>query len=99
MTDAARCTSGDHRPSDTFCATRYRQRELSALPGRRVVRSRYAQRRLQRRSVVLVGLLQEPWHSAEPVDDGEGLVGAQGCGRLGGVPSVFTPGRQVRALL
>ncbi len=46
------------------CATRNRHRQLGAL-GHRVVRRRDAQRRIERRSIVLVGLLKQPGHSAE----------------------------------
>jgi hypothetical protein len=62
-----------------FCATRNRNGELGAS-SRRVVRGGESQSGVKPGSVVLVGVFEEPPHSAEPVDDCEGLVGGERCG-------------------
>ena len=65
-----------------FCATRNRDCELRAA-SRRFVLGRDAERRVERRPVVLIGVPEEPGHSAEPVDDGERLGRGERCGSFG----------------
>jgi hypothetical protein len=74
-----------------FCATRNRHGELGA-PSRRVVRRGDPQSGVKPGSVVLVGVFEEPRHSAEPVDDCEGLVGGERRGGLGGEVLEFRQG-------